>query len=163
MIRVCFVCLGNICRSPTAHGIMEDMVARAGLGDHIEVHSAGTSAYHIGELPDGRSRATARSHGVELTSRARQFEAADFGRFDYVLAMDENNHRELLRMAPKKAKDRVFLFRSFDPSSPQGAGVPDPYYGGDSGFENVFQICVAGCRGLLATIEREHGASFGRG
>ncbi len=157
MIRICFVCLGNICRSPTADGVMCHLVDKAGLADQIEVDSAGTGAWHVGEKADARARATAKARGFRLTSRARQVNRDDFDRFDYMIAMDNINHAELLRMAPSAAmRERVFLFRSFDPESADGAEVPDPYYGGDSGFEDVFDICEAACRGLLEYLRHQH-------
>jgi protein-tyrosine phosphatase len=153
MIRVCFVCLGNICRSPVAEGILLHLVAQAGQSERFLIESAGTGAYHVGEEPDPRSMATARARGVHLPSRARQFEASDFVRFDYVLAMDAQNQRHLLALAPDDAaRARIHLLRSFDTESPQGAGVPDPYYGEDDGFERVFEICHAACSGFLARV-----------
>lgn len=153
-IRVCFVCLGNICRSPTAEGVMRHLVARAGRADAFEIDSAGTAAYHAGERPDPRSIACARTHGVELPGRARQLVREDFARFDHVLAMDRENLRALERLAPgETARAKVALLRSFDPDAPPGAEVPDPYYGGEDGFERVFQICMAACRGLLAHLD----------
>ena len=157
MIRICFVCLGNICRSPTAHGVMDKMVREAGLGKAIAVESAGTSAYHVGERADARARATAKKRGLELRSRSEQFMTADFDRFDYVLAMDGDNFAVQQSMAPDDAAaDKVRMFRSFDPKSSPDADVPDPYYGGDKGFDIVLDICTAGCRGLLEHIRREH-------
>src|SRR5262245_55317026 len=132
MIRVCLVCLGNICRSPTAEGVMRHLVREAGLDGKIEVDSAGTAGYHSGELPDSRARACGKRRGVEIGGRARQFKSADFGRFDYVLAMDRSNYEDLEELAQKvRATDRLHLLRAFDASSPRGASVPDPYYGGD--------------------------------
>jgi len=157
MVRVCFVCLGNICRSPTAEGVMRHLVAREGLSDRIEVDSAGTIAYHAGEPPDARSRAAARGRGIELNGRSRRFRDADWERFDYVIAMDHENHRDLSRMAPNGARHKLSLLLRFDPGSPDDAPVPDPYYGSGDGFERVLDLCEAGCRGLLAHIRREHG------
>jgi protein-tyrosine phosphatase len=158
MVRVCFVCLGNICRSPTAEGVFRALVERAGLAGRIEIDSAGTGAWHVGEPADERARAAASRRGFQLDSVARQATRADFDRFDYLIAMDEANLRALERMAPDKAARRkVHLLRSFDPSAPRGAPVPDPYYGGDGGFEEVLDICEAACRGLVAHIAREHG------
>jgi protein-tyrosine phosphatase len=157
-ISVCFVCLGNICRSPTAEGVMRHLVERASLGARIEIGSAGTAAYHTGELPDRRSRAAARKRGIELASRARQFAAKDWERFDYVLAMDSENYDVLARQAPTAAlRARLWLLREFDQKSPPKSSVPDPYYGGDDGFEHVLDLCEAACAGLLAHIRREHG------
>jgi protein-tyrosine phosphatase len=155
MVRLCFVCLGNICRSPTAEGVMLHLIAQAGLSDQIRAESAGTADYHVGERPDPRSLATARGRGVELPSVARRFERADFARFDYVLAADTDNLRRLQALAPDQAaRDKLHLLRSFDPDSPAGAAVPDPYYGDGDGFERVFDICEAACRGLLEHIKR---------
>jgi protein-tyrosine phosphatase len=155
MTRVCFVCLGNICRSPTAEGIMLHLVREAGLSDQFLIESAGTGGYHVGEEPDPRSMKAARARGVHLPSRARKFEAADFARFDYVLAMDGDNQRFLRELAPNAAaREKVQLLRSFDAESASGAGVPDPYYGAGDGFERVFDICTAACRGLLAHLSK---------
>ena len=153
MTRVCFVCLGNICRSPTAEGIMLHLVNEAGLADQFAIESAGTGGYHVGEEPDPRTMRTARARGVQLPSRARKFEADDFARFDYVLAMDGENLRFLEALAPDaEARKKLHLLRSFDAESPAGAGVPDPYYGAGDGFERVFDICEAACRGLLTEL-----------
>ncbi len=149
-LRLCFVCLGNICRSPTAEGIMLALVEEAGLRSHVSVDSAGTSAYHVGERADERSRACARARGVDLPSRARRFEASDFERFDYVIAMDAENHSALTELAPHvEARRRIHLLRAFDPEGGADLEVPDPYYGGAGGFERVFDICDASCRGLI--------------
>jgi protein-tyrosine phosphatase len=156
VIRVCFVCLGNICRSPTAEGIMQALVAEAGLDHAIAVDSAGTDAHHIGERADARSRRTAKSRGVELQSRGRKFDADDFDRFDYVLAMDHENLERLHARARDTAgRAKTVLLRSFEGEPDQA--VPDPYYGGDTGFEDVFDICDRSCRGLLDHIRRTRG------
>jgi protein-tyrosine phosphatase len=156
-VSVCFVCLGNICRSPTAEAVMRHVAAEAGLAHAIEIDSAGTGAYHAGEPPDARSVAAARRRGVRVQGVARQFRAADWDRFDYVLAMDASNHDDLLRRAPTQAHlSKLRLARSFDPEAPAGASVPDPYFGVD-GFDEVLDQCEALCRGLLAHLVREHG------
>jgi protein-tyrosine phosphatase len=158
LIHVCFVCLGNICRSPTAEGIFANLVARADLSAEIAADSAGTAAYHVGNPPDPRSIVTARARGIELVSHARQFRASDYERFDYVIAMDRENHGDLAALAsPKRIRDKLRLLREFE-SLGGGAArdVPDPYYGGDDGFDRVFDICVDGCRGLLDYIAAEH-------
>lgn len=152
-LRVCFVCLGNICRSPTAEGVMLALVRDAGLSGRIAIDSAGTGAWHAGEPADARARAAARARGIELTGTARLFVRADLERFDYVLAMDRANLGVLRQMArgPEELA-KIHLFRSFDPAAPAGAEVPDPYYGGPQGFDEVLDICERGCRGLLAHL-----------
>lgn len=156
-VAVCFVCLGNICRSPTAEGVFRRMVTVAGLGDVIDVDSAGTAAYHAGEQADRRSRAVAKRRGYELESIARQFVASDFDKFDYVLAMDETNLKNLeqLRETARTAGGRLCLLRDFDPTAPSPASVPDPYYGGDGGFDEVLDQCERACEGLLAHLRIE--------
>jgi protein-tyrosine phosphatase len=156
-IRICFVCLGNICRSPTAEGVMIQLVRDAGLAERIAIDSAGTGAWHAGERADPRSRAEALRRGVDLPSVARQFTAGDFDAFDYVIAMDRRNARDLERLMGARAHTRkLHLLRSFDARA-SDPDVPDPYYGGDNGFADVFDICEAGCRGLLAHLRKEHG------
>jgi len=147
-MRLCFVCLGNICRSPTAEGIMRSLIAEAGLAGRVHVDSAGTGAWHIGEPPDGRARATARRRGLVLDHEAWQFGRGDFARFDLVLAMDRANLRALRALAPPAARDRLHLLRWFDPAA-DDLDVPDPYYGGPGGFDHVFDVCTAACTGLL--------------
>lgn len=157
-VRVCFVCLGNICRSPTAEGVMRRVVEDARLGGAIAVESAGTAAHHLGEPADARARRAARQRGVSLSGRARRFEADDFARLDLVLAMDRENLAQLEALrAGRPFAGRLALLRSFDPLAPPGAEVPDPYYGGEHGFEAVLDLCEAACRGLLEAIRREHG------
>ncbi len=154
-IRVCFVCLGNICRSPTAEACFLSVIAEQGVAHRFEVDRAGTGGWHVGEPADSRARAAAKARGVEITSVARQFVAADFARFDYVIAMDGQNRANLLRLAPDEdARAKVHLFRDFDAASPEDAEVPDPYYEG--GFDRVFDICEAAARGLLAHIREAH-------
>ena len=150
VVRVCFVCLGNICRSPTAEGIFRKLVADAGVADRFAIESAGTGDWHVGDPPDRRSAATAKARGVVLEGRAAHFTSHDFARFDYVVAMDRDNRRNLLALA-RNAEDRgkVHLLRDFDPESPAGSDVPDPYYGGQDGFDRVFDVCHAGSEGLL--------------
>ena len=157
MVKICFVCLGNICRSPTAEGVMRHLIEGEGLSHAIEIDSAGTAAYHAGESPDARSTAHAARRGVRLEGRARQFVAADWQRFDLVLAMDQSNYEDLERQAPGEYVKRLRLFRSFDPSSKPNASVPDPYYGGDRGFEEVLDLCEAACLGLIEHLRQHHG------
>jgi protein-tyrosine phosphatase len=157
-VRVCFVCLGNICRSPTAEGVFRRLVDNAGLAEAIEIDSAGTAAYHAGERPDRRSTAAAQARGVVLAGAARQFRRQDFNRFDHVLAADRSNVEALLELAPDAtAQSKVRLLRSFDVDAPAHAEVPDPYYGGTRGFEDVLDVCERACRGLLEHIRRTHG------
>jgi protein-tyrosine phosphatase len=158
MVRVCFVCLGNICRSPTAEAVMKHLVGNAGLRQAVHIESAGTGDWHVGDPRDRRSQATAAAHGVPLAGRAQQFTTTDFGRFDYVVAMDGSNLDNLRKMAPdERARAKLSLLRSFDAAAPVDADVPDPYYGGARGFEDVFDICQAACAGLLTWLRREHG------
>jgi len=141
--------MGNICRSPTAHGVMDKLVRDAGLTG-IELDSAGTGAWHVGELPDPRSRAAAEKRGYDLTHRARRFTANDFDRFDLVLAMDRDNYDSLHRLARGRMHmPPIRMLCSFDTTAPEGAEVPDPYSGEDDGFEVVLDICERACRGLL--------------
>jgi protein-tyrosine phosphatase len=162
LVRISFVCSGNICRSPTAEAVMRRLVREAGLEDKVHIDSAGTGAWHVGEQRDRRSREVAERRGAPLSGRARQFTARDFARFDYVLAMDGDNLADLCDLAPDaEARAKVRLLRSFDPdcapSSGRDADVPDPYYGGPDGFERVFDICTDACRALLADIRRTRG------
>jgi protein-tyrosine phosphatase len=149
-MRILFVCMGNICRSPTAEGVMRRLLEEAGLTDRVEVESAGTGGWHVGEPPDERATLAARRRGVTLAGAARQVRAADFRDFDLLIAMDRANLRELLAAAPdEEAAERVRLLREFDPASSGDLDVPDPYYGGDRGFETVLDMVEAACRGLL--------------
>jgi protein-tyrosine phosphatase len=151
-VRLLFVCLGNICRSPTAEGVMRALVAQAGLADEIEVDSAGTGSWHVGESPDARASAAARARDIELTGPARQVRREDFERFDLVLAMDAANLSQLRSLAPdEQARARVHMLREFDPASAGGEDldVPDPYYGAAGGFEEVLDLVQAACAGLL--------------
>lgn len=135
---------------------MRYLVAEAGLEHAIEIDSAGTAGYHSGESPDARARAAGRRRGIDIKGRARRIEPADFERFDYVLAMDGSNLEDLLSIAPESAKKKVLLLRSFDPASPPDSSVPDPYYGGEDGFDEVLDQCLAACAGLLNHLRREH-------
>ncbi len=160
MVRVCFVCLGNICRSPTAEAVMRKLVFERGFTERIAVESAGTAAYHVGERPDPRSRKAGARRGLSVDGSARQFVPTDWQRFDYVLALDTSNHDDLEARAPQGVtRGKLFLLRSFDPASPAGAGVPDPYYGGPDGFDEVIDLCEAACRGLLDHIVAEREVS----
>lgn len=151
-VNVLFVCMGNICRSPTAHGVFRHLVEREGLSAHIHIDSAGTHAYHVGEGPDRRAQETARRRGIDLSDlRARQAQSVDFERFDYVLAMDRDNYQMLARICPPALRDRLHLFLDFAPEL-SIREVPDPYYGGSRGFEQVFDMVEAAAQGLLREI-----------
>jgi len=144
--------MGNICRSPTAHGIFEDLVKRNNLSDQINVDSAGTHAYHIGESPDERSQATAVAHGYDLSKQqARKVEIHDLDEFDYILAMDKPNEYSLNKLATEEQRERIHLFMDFAKERPE-TEVPDPYYGGDQGFENVLKMVESASQGLLNHI-----------
>ena len=149
--RVLFVCLGNICRSPLAEGVFLHLVREAGLTDRFEVDSAGTGDWHVGERPDARAAAVAGRHGVELPSRARQVTRGDLDAFHHVLAMDRENLRELERMARPGARAEIRLLRAHDPVR-DGDDVPDPYYGGPSGFDLVYEMVHRSCSVLLAEL-----------
>ncbi|MGI8621998.1 MAG: low molecular weight protein-tyrosine-phosphatase [Solirubrobacteraceae bacterium] len=152
-MHILFVCLGNICRSPTAEGVMRRLVAEAGMEDEVRLDSAGTGSWHVGSAPDERSTAAASTRGVTLEGAARQVSAADFAAFDLLVAMDRGNERDLLDLAPDAdARRRVVLLRAFDPSAIAAGDldVPDPYYGETDGFERVLDLVERACRGLLA-------------
>ena len=146
--RICFVCLGNICRSPTAEGIFQHKVKERGLGLFFYVDSAGTGAYHVGEKANATSRSIAESHGVPLLSRARQFDSDDFNEFDLILAMDTSNYANILTLKSGTTTAQVEMMRRFDPQRTSD-DVPDPYYGGLNGFENVFSILERSSEELL--------------
>jgi protein-tyrosine phosphatase len=150
---VLFVCLGNICRSPLAEGVFRHLVDEAGLSDRFEIDSAGTGDWHVGERPDARATVVAGRHGVRLDSRARQVSSDDLERFDYVVAMDRENLRALQRMgASLGASAEIRLLRAYDAEA-DGDEVPDPYYGGASGFELVYDMVNRACAALLLHIE----------
>lgn len=147
--RILLVCLGNICRSPMAEGILSQLVKERGLIQSIELDSAGTGAYHTGSHPDVRAQEICLSHGITLQHRARQVRRADFEAFDYILAMDANNYEALKKIAPH---ERLFLMCSFDPSVQGDINVPDPYYGGIEGFSEVYDMLHRAANGLLDHI-----------
>lgn len=150
---ICFVCLGNICRSPTAEGVFQHLVSDAGLDPYFYIDSAGTSAYHIGEGANSKSQQTADEHGITLNSRARRFEYADFEEFDLILAMDRDNLRDLQQLDRNdRFSEKIKMMRDFDPH-PEDGNVPDPYYGGRAGFENVFQIVYRSSEQLLNELK----------
>lgn len=158
MIGVLFVCLGNICRSPLAEGVFRHVVAEAGLADHFELDSAGTSDYHIGSSPDPRTVAVARRRGVPVEHAARQVGPDDLHRFDYVVVMDEANFSKVRRLAERARPDaEILMLRDFDPEADGAREIPDPYFGGPSGFEEVHDMIERASRALLAHLRQERG------
>ncbi len=156
MIKVLFICMGNICRSPTAEGVFRAVVEEAGLATRIEIDSAGTHAYHIGEPPDQRSQQAALSRGIDLSQQqARKVQATDFTAFDYVLVMDGDNFNNLAALCPEEQLDKMQLFLSYATELAE-TDVPDPYYGGDKGFEYVLDLVEAASQGLLAHIRQNN-------
>ena len=157
MVRVLFVCLGNICRSPTAEGVFRSVVEQAGLLESIEIDSAGTHAYHVNAPPDRRAQEAASRRGIDLSMlRGRKATDLDLEQFDYILAMDEENHANLLAICPPGYEHKVRLFMEFAPQRPERE-VPDPYYGGDSGFDRVLDMIEEASRGLLTHLRARHG------
>lgn len=155
-VKLLFVCLGNICRSPSAEGIMNHLIAQQGLGDRIQCDSAGTSDYHIGAAPDARMTLAARSSSVTLSGRSRQVEISDFETFDFILAMDQSNYRSLIALDQTgQFKDKVRLMCDFCQTFPD-TEVPDPYYGGSDGFQYVVNLLMDACSGLLEYITQHH-------
>jgi len=153
--KICFVCLGNICRSPTAEGVFQHLVNERGLGSYFYIDSAGTSAYHIGEPANSKSRQTAEAQGVKLNSRARRFEATDFDEFDLIVAMDSENYENINQLDKGGKHGRnIILMREYDPQ-PGDGDVPDPYYGGMDGFRDVFNIVKRSCEKLLNELEQK--------
>lgn len=156
MKRVLMVCLGNICRSPTAEGAMRALIKKAGLEGQIEVDSAGTAAWHVGKAPDVRSQHHASLRGLDLSDLcARQVQLEDFYQFDHVLAMDASNLADLQAMAPADGKARLQLLLDYRSQARQGPSeVPDPYYGGEQGFEEVLDLVQDACEGLLSHLRQ---------
>jgi protein-tyrosine phosphatase len=157
MIKVIFVCLGNICRSPLAEGIFKQLVKEKKLDHLISIDSAGTSNYHIGEPPDPRTVANAKLNNIILTHYGRQFLSKDLNEYDYILAMDRSNFNNILRLSEKGKlyRSKIMLMRDFDPIK-DTIDVPDPYYGGDEGFQNVFDILWRSSQHFLNFIIKEH-------
>ena len=151
--RILFVCLGNICRSPAAEGILRAKAGLSGLSERIEVDSAGTYGGHRGDLPDPRMRSAASRRGYALTHRARQVREEDFERFDRIIAMDDMNYETLHRLAPsRESSRRIFRMTDFCRRHPDRTYVPDPYYEGHEGFELVLDLLEDGCEGILASL-----------
>jgi protein-tyrosine phosphatase len=157
IVKILFVCMGNICRSPTAQGVFEKLVREHKLSEHVFIDSAGTHAYHVGEAPDARASAVALRRGVVLIGqRARRVSSADLEEFDYVLAMDEANYADLTELCSPENNFRLYRFMDFAPELAISE-VPDPYYGGVTGFERVLDLIEAASAGLLADIRQRHG------
>ena len=155
-VKVLFVCMGNICRSPTAHGVFRDLVRQQGLEGNIAIDSAGTHSYHVGNPPDPRSQATARAQGVDLSDlRARRFVSGDFSEFDYVIGMDNGNIADMRAIRPDDGRAKLQLMLEYSQRYSQ-AEVPDPYFG-DDGFDNVYDMIADASEGLLAHIRSVHG------
>lgn len=154
--RILFVCLGNICRSPAANGILEHMAAERGMDGDIEVDSAGTYSGEAGSLPDPRMRRAASRRGYELTHRARVIRRDDFGRFDMIVTMDDSNYESVCRLAPdRRSLEKVFRMREFLTGFPEWRYVPDPYYEGPQGFELVLDMLEEGCANILEHVAKE--------
>ncbi len=155
MISVLFVCMGNICRSPMAEGTFRRAVEKAGLIDSFTIDSAGTTGYHIGEAPDPRAQAISKEYGVDISKqKSRQVTRDDFDDFDYILAMDNDNLSNMLRICPQELQSKISLFLSHAPHLPIDE-MPDPYYGHDKGFDVCFQAAVDASDNLLELIKKE--------
>ena len=153
-IKVLFVCLGNICRSPTAEGVFRHIVQEEGHESWIMTDSAGTHAYHIGAQPDRRAQQTALTRGIDISDlRGRKATTNDFNKFDYVLAMDDDNYQLLEQICPTGMNEKLHLFLDFSQEFSE-TQVPDPYYGGDQGFEHVFDLVESASKGLLEDIKK---------
>lgn len=157
MINILFVCLGNICRSPSGEGVFKSLVKSEGLEADFFIDSAGTSAYHLGEPADRRMRKHAERRNIQLTSRSRKFTRADFNNFDYILAMDGSNYDDIISLDRRgEHRDKVFMMTDFS-ALYKNYDVPDPYFGGDDGFEEVLDLLEESCRGLLDQMKKKHG------
>jgi protein-tyrosine phosphatase len=155
VVRILFVCMGNICRSPTAEAVFRRLIADEAAEIVVEVDSAGTHDFHVGHPPDERAQAAARRRGFEMKElRARQLAIEDFDRFDYVLVMDEDNRRDALALAPARFRASVGLLLEYAPDL-DVREVPDPYYGGEAGFEHVLDLVEAAARGLIAELRAQ--------
>lgn len=156
MVKVLFVCMGNICRSPTAQGVLAELLRREGLADRVHVDSAGTHAYHTGSAPDARAQAAARRRGIDLGPQtARQVQREDFEHFDYILAMDRENLALLMEMCPERFGHKVGLLLDYAPHLGIEE-VPDPYYGGSAGFDRVLDMVLEAAEGLVREIRARH-------
>jgi protein-tyrosine phosphatase len=152
-IKVLFVCMGNICRSPTAEGVFTHLIEGLQLSGHFEIDSAGTHAYHIGEQPDFRSQQAAKEHGIDLSQqRARKVIYGDFEDYDYLLAMDSNNYQTLVNASPTEYQQKISYFLDYVPEL-ESREVPDPYYGGEYGFEKVLTMIEVASQGFLQSLK----------
>jgi len=159
-MRILFVCLGNICRSPTAEGVMRHKLREAGLGEDVDVESAGTGGWHVGHPPDERASAAAAARGIALESRAQRFEREHFEDFDLIVAMDSQNLADMRELAPHAAAEgKLAMLRDYDPEADGALDVPDPYYGGEQGFEDVLDMVERSCDGLIAEILESRAAA----
>jgi protein-tyrosine phosphatase len=155
-MRICFVCLGNIVRSPLAENLFRQLIEEREIEGEYEVDSAGTSAFHVGEVPDGRMRSVARERGLFYSGKARQFTKNDFDNFDLILAMDRENKEVLTSLAATEhQRQKIRLLREYDPVADGELDVPDPYYGGLDGFQNVYDLVERSILGLLEALERD--------
>jgi protein-tyrosine phosphatase len=155
-ISVLFVCMGNICRSPTAEGMFRKLVEAEGVADRFTIDSAGTHSYHVGKPPDERAQRAAQGRGIDISrQRARQVEVADFNRFDHILAMDLDNYDALRFLCPPSMEHKLKLFLEFAPHL-NVREVPDPYYGGAQGFDRVLDLVEAAARGFLENTRADH-------
>lgn len=156
-IKVLFVCLGNICRSTIAQGIFEAKVKNLNISRYFNVDSAGTSAFHVGNSPDWRSISTLKKHNIEVNHKARQITKLDIANSDYILTMDHLNYEDVINLAEDKkvTSQRTLLLRSFDPTEKLNFDIPDPYYGLEYNFEEVFQICQRSVNGFIAFLNEQ--------
>ncbi len=155
-MNIMFVCLGNICRSPLAHAVFQHLVNLKNLSSQFNLDSSGTSAYHIGEPADSRMIMTARNYGILIDHLVRQFKRPDFERYDLIMAMDRQNYSDIIRLSSnEKDHQKVKLFREYDPKLTLVKDVPDPYFGGENGFDNVFKIVSRTCENLLSVIMKD--------
>ncbi|SNB68741.1 MULTISPECIES: low molecular weight protein-tyrosine-phosphatase [unclassified Agrobacterium] len=149
---ILFVCMGNICRSPLAEGVLRNLAEDAAMSNHLSIGSAGTGGWHAGDAPDPRSIAIAQRHGIDISrQRARQVTRTDFKTFDLIFAMDENNLANLLQSSPEEHRHKIHLFMDY--AVGRRENVPDPYYGAEDGFLGVYNMLLAGCRSLLEKME----------
>ena len=157
MIRVLFVCLGNICRSPLAEGIMEHQLSQFGLEDQVQVSSAGTGTWHLGHEPDERTLRVAEANGLRLSSIAQHVEDKPLEKFDYIIVMDENNRADVEGLPMiANGQQKVYLMRDFDPEAPELMAVPDPYMGGSADFDEVYRVLDRSVREFIQFLQQNH-------